>query len=245
MSTYTIGEVAGRSGFTASALRYYEGIGLVPPTARTEAGYRLYDDRALARLAFIARAKRLGCSLGEVTDLVGIWEGERCGVVQRRFHDLVTDKIAASERQVADLLAFTTQLAAAAARLAGVPVEGPCDETCACVTETPTPVAPVAGPGTAPIACTLDAGSMPDRVAAWRTILDHATSRRTTVDGGLRIAFDAALPLDGLARLAAAEQRCCAFFSFAITLDHRGAALEVRAPDGAGDMVAALFGSPS
>ena len=60
-----------------------------------------------------------------------------------------------------------------------------------------------------------------------------------------RIAFDAALPLDGLARLAAAEQRCCAFFSFAITLDHHGAALEVRAPDGAGDMVAALFGSPS
>ena len=52
--TYTIGEIAGRSGFTASALRYYEGIGLLEPATRTEAGYRLYDDQALSRLAFSA-----------------------------------------------------------------------------------------------------------------------------------------------------------------------------------------------
>lgn len=57
MSTYTISEAAGRSGFSPSALRYYEGIGLVSPR-RTAAGYRLYDDRAVARLAFIGRAKQ-------------------------------------------------------------------------------------------------------------------------------------------------------------------------------------------
>jgi hypothetical protein len=34
VSYYTIGEVAERSGFSASALRYYEGIGLVEPTTR-------------------------------------------------------------------------------------------------------------------------------------------------------------------------------------------------------------------
>ena len=50
MSTYTIGETAERSGFSASALRYYEGIGLVDPPARTASGYRLYDDDTLARL---------------------------------------------------------------------------------------------------------------------------------------------------------------------------------------------------
>jgi MerR family transcriptional regulator, copper efflux regulator len=134
VSTYTIGEVAERTGFTASALRYYEGIGLVPPTSRTGAGYRLYDDDALGRLAFIARAKQLGCSLEEITDLVGIWDGERCGPVQKRFHDLVTAKLAATERQIAELTALAGQLHQAATRLAGPATDGPCDAGCVCST---------------------------------------------------------------------------------------------------------------
>jgi MerR family copper efflux transcriptional regulator len=51
---------------------------------RTDAGYRLYDDMTITRLAFIGRAKQLGRTLEEITDLVGIWDGERCGPVQRR-----------------------------------------------------------------------------------------------------------------------------------------------------------------
>jgi MerR family transcriptional regulator, copper efflux regulator len=134
MSTYTIGETAERSGFSASALRYYEGIGLVEPPTRTGAGYRLYDDDALARLAFIARAKQLGCSLEEITDLVGIWDGAQCGPVQRRFHDLVTDKLAETQRQIAELTALADQLRHAALQLAGPATDGPCDEHCACLT---------------------------------------------------------------------------------------------------------------
>lgn len=131
--TYTIGETAQRSGFSASALRYYEGIGLVPPPTRTGAGYRLYDDDTLARLSFIARAKHLGCSLEEITDLVGIWDGERCGPVQKRFHDLVTTKLADAERQIAELTALTDQLRHAAGHLAGPALDGPCNEDCACL----------------------------------------------------------------------------------------------------------------
>jgi DNA-binding transcriptional MerR regulator len=133
VSTYTIGEVAERSGFSASALRYYEGIGLVAPAHRTPAGYRVYDDGTLARLGFIARAKQLGCSLDEITDLVGLWDGERCVPVQRRFHDLVTAKLAETEARVAELRAFADQLQVAATRLAGPAVDGPCDEGCACL----------------------------------------------------------------------------------------------------------------
>jgi DNA-binding transcriptional MerR regulator len=133
VSRYTIGETAERSGFSASALRYYEGIGLVMPSMRTGAGYRLYDDGALSRLSFIARAKQLGCSLEEITDLVGIWDGERCGPVQKRFHDLVTTKLADAERQIAELTALTDQLRHTAARLAGPAIDGPCSEGCACV----------------------------------------------------------------------------------------------------------------
>lgn len=133
VSTYAIGEMAERSGFSASALRYYEGIGLVEPSTRTGAGYRLYDDHTLARLVFIARAKQLGCSLEEITDLVGIWDGERCGPVQKRFHDLVTTRLADAERQIAELTTLAEQLRHAAAQLARPAIDGPCDEGCACL----------------------------------------------------------------------------------------------------------------
>lgn len=133
MSTYTIGETAERSGFSASALRYYEGIGLVEPSTRTDAGYRLYDDETLARLAFIARAKQLGCSLEEITDLITIWDGERCGPVQRRFHELLTTKIAAAQRQIDELTALVGQLHQAATRLEGPASDGPCSAECACM----------------------------------------------------------------------------------------------------------------
>lgn len=133
MGSYTIGQVAERTGVSASALRYYEQIGLVVPADRTDAGYRLYDESVLARLAFVARAKQLGCSLDEITDLVGLWDGERCGPVQRRFHDLVTAKLASAERQIAELTALVGQLRDAAARLAGPPVDAPCSEACACL----------------------------------------------------------------------------------------------------------------
>ena len=150
MSTYTIGEAADRSGFSASALRFYEGIGLVEPTTRTEAGYRIYDDRSLARLSFIARAKRLGCTLEEITDLAAIWDGDRCGPVQRRFHDLVSAKLIEAQRQIAELTALTGQLHAAAAQLAGPAIDGPCDDSCACIAAGPAPARTEIALGTKP-----------------------------------------------------------------------------------------------
>jgi MerR family copper efflux transcriptional regulator len=246
MSTFTIGEVAERTGFTASALRYYEGIGLVEPASRTDAGYRLYDESTLARMAFIARAKRLGCTLEEITDLVAIWDDDQCGPVQRRLHDLVTEKIGATQQQLDELTAFADQLRTAATHLSGAPVDGACDEGCACLTEPvaggAVPVALGVKPGDVPIACTLDGASMPDRVDEWRAVLAHSTSRTAADDGALRLAMGPDTPTDELMRLVAAEQTCCAFFSFAITVDGRGLALEVRAPEGADTIVASLFG---
>jgi hypothetical protein len=83
---------------------------------------------------------------------------------------------------------------------------------------------------------------VPERLADWRAVLDHARTRTTAPDGSLRVELDEGTPLDDLTRLVAAEQRCCAFFSFAITIDPRGIALEVRAPDGATDIIGSLFG---
>jgi MerR family transcriptional regulator, copper efflux regulator len=253
VSTYTIGEVADRSGFSPSALRYYEGIGLVAPASRTDAGYRVYDEHTLARLAFIARAKQLGCSLAEIIDLVGIWDGARCGPVQRRFHELVTDKITGAQRQIMELTALTAQLQTAASQLSGQPVDGPCGADCACVgdpestaaTATAVVVAMSNEPTDPAIACTLAPAGLPGRLADWQALLDRARTRTRAADGCLRVELDDETPLDELTRLVAAEQQCCEFFAFSITIDRRGIALEVRAPDGATDIVTSLFGAPT
>ena len=142
VSTYSIGEVADASGFSASALRYYEAIGLVVPAGRTASGYRVYDDGTLLRLAFIARAKHLGCTLEEITDLVAVWDGT-CEPIQRRFHDLVTSKLAETQRQIAELQALHKQLSVAATQLAIPALDGPCDGECAC-TRAGTDLAPTA-----------------------------------------------------------------------------------------------------
>lgn len=247
VSSYTIGETAVRSGFTTSALRYYEGVGLVEPAARTSAGYRIYDDNTLARLAFIGRAKQLGCSLREITDLVGIWDGERCDPVQRRFHELITDKLQATRQQIVELSTFTAQLQTAAGQLSSQPVDGPCGDGCACMADTAASSTITAlefdnTSDDAPIACTLEPGAIPERLADWGAILDRALARRPLEDGALRIEFGDEIDVAELAQLVAAEQHCCGFFSFAITVDPRGVGLEVRAPGDAADVVASLFG---
>ncbi|MDQ2751102.1 MAG: redox-sensitive transcriptional activator SoxR [Actinomycetota bacterium] len=61
----TVSEVARRSGFAASALRFYEREGLLTAT-RTSGGQRRYQRSALRRLAFIRAARNVGLSLEEI-----------------------------------------------------------------------------------------------------------------------------------------------------------------------------------
>jgi DNA-binding transcriptional MerR regulator len=127
-----IAEVAERSGFTPSTLRYYEALGLMPAATRTIAGYRLYDDTSLARLAFISRAKQLGCTLEEISDLTAAWEADRCEPIQARLRDLVAAKITETQERVSEAVAFVAQLQQAAFTLSDHTPDGPCDEDCGC-----------------------------------------------------------------------------------------------------------------
>jgi MerR family transcriptional regulator, redox-sensitive transcriptional activator SoxR len=61
----TVGEVAHRSGFAPSALRFYERLGLLA-ASRTAGGQRRYQRNVLRRLAFIRAARNVGLSLEEV-----------------------------------------------------------------------------------------------------------------------------------------------------------------------------------
>lgn len=165
-TAYKIKDVVDRSGFSAATLRYYEEIGILPPSTRTPAGYRLYDDHALDRLAFVTRAKQLGCSLDEIVDLAAAWEGGTCGPVQDRLRSVVSDKLSSAQHQIAELNTLITELRAAATELGGHRPSGACDDLCGCTSASP-PVrsVPSASEPTPqrvilsvkPIACTLGA----------------------------------------------------------------------------------------
>jgi len=76
----TVGEVAARSGFAASALRYYEREGLIDAT-RSAGGQRRYERHVLRRLAFIRAARHIGLSLEEVRDALASLPGGRTPTV--------------------------------------------------------------------------------------------------------------------------------------------------------------------
>jgi MerR family copper efflux transcriptional regulator len=232
-----IKQVADASGFTTATLRYYEQIGLLPTTSRTPAGYRTYDGRTLDRLAFIARAKQLGCTLEEITGLIVAWDGGQCGPIQDQLRQLVAGKIHTARAQIADLTTFADELRTAAAALEQHRPDGACDRDCGCVSDT----RPAGEPQ---ITCTLSAVSMNGRITDWRSLLAHVIHRET-VDGGVRSVFTPDVPTAELMRLVAAEQGCCRFFQFTITIDDRGVALEVRAPADALPIVTSMFGEPS
>ena len=66
----TIHEVSRMSGVSIRTLRYYDSIGLLPPAARTETGYRLYDDTALRRLCMILFYRELEFPLKEIASVI-------------------------------------------------------------------------------------------------------------------------------------------------------------------------------
>ncbi len=67
---FSIGQLADAAGVHVETVRYYERRGLLREPLRTPAGYRQYGQADLGRMAFITRAKSLGFTLAEVSELL-------------------------------------------------------------------------------------------------------------------------------------------------------------------------------
>lgn len=65
-----IGELAHQSQVSRDTLRFYEKHGLITPSARTDAGYRLYAESDIKRIGFIVSAKKVGFTLNEIQQLL-------------------------------------------------------------------------------------------------------------------------------------------------------------------------------
>jgi len=240
-----ITELSRTSGVPSSALRYYERVGLLAPVGRSGGGYRLYDDRAVDRLAFIGRAKRLGLSLDEIGDLVELWENGPCAPVQTRLSALVDEKVAGLDAQIDELGRFRAQLTHVQRSLESVDASADrCGPGCGCDADLFEPTATPVAIGRAPaIACTLAAEAMPARLDEWNTVFDRVEAREHTADGiRLRFPCDAAL-LGTLGDLAAREVECCSFFTFTLTIAPAAAWFAVSAPPEARGLVRDLFGA--
>jgi len=71
-----IGQVSKESGVSAKMIRYYEQTGLIPAADRKESGYRDYSSTDIHMLRFIRRARDLGFSVAEISDLLGLWRDD-------------------------------------------------------------------------------------------------------------------------------------------------------------------------
>lgn len=74
----SVSELAQRARISADAVRYYGRLGLLPPTGRTSAGHRYYEEATLERLRFIKGAQWLDLSLDEIGELLRLWDTDTC-----------------------------------------------------------------------------------------------------------------------------------------------------------------------
>jgi Cu(I)-responsive transcriptional regulator len=70
-----IGDIAQRTGLPAKTIRYYEEIGLVTPH-REANGYRVFDDKDIHRLTFLARARALGFPIEDCRTLLALYKDD-------------------------------------------------------------------------------------------------------------------------------------------------------------------------
>ena len=214
MTGLRISELAGAVGITPSTVRYYERIGLVPEPERTASGYRVYTAEAESRLRFIVRGKRLGLSLEQVGELLGVWDGENCAATQEHLLHLLDEKQAQVTADIAELRSFSAQLRDVQQQLATTTPPVTCTPELDCC-------APAIADATEqePIACTLDATGVAARLAEFGELFRGALVGRDTTADGIRFRFAGEPGVEETIRdLARREQTCCSFFRFDIAL---------------------------
>lgn len=115
-----IGEVADRTKLSLRTIRHYEEVGLVPPSARSKGGFRLYSESDVQRLLLIRRMKPLGFTLDEMADLLELLDNlaaedqpaDQAALLDRltMYHEAAGQRIDALREQLDIAVNFADQL---------------------------------------------------------------------------------------------------------------------------------------
>jgi DNA-binding transcriptional MerR regulator len=103
-----IGVVAKESGVPIKTIRYYEELGLLKASGRTEGGFRLFHSDVFARLSFIKRAQSLGLTLSEIKEFLNVHDqGDLpCDHIKVKLQDKLVD----IDKQIQQLVILKQEL---------------------------------------------------------------------------------------------------------------------------------------
>lgn len=104
---YSIADLSKEFGISTRAIRFYEAKGLLSPERLGST--RVFRRRDRARLILILRGKRLGFSLRDISDYLGLYDADRAQQVHL-LAEKVSERLAALERQRTDLETTISEL---------------------------------------------------------------------------------------------------------------------------------------
>lgn len=107
-ATFSIGQLARRTGTKAETIRYYEKIGLLQAPSRSHGNYRCYDGADQRRLGFVRRARELGFPIEQVRGLLAFSEQREHAC--RSVDEVVRLHIDDIARRIRDLQALQDEL---------------------------------------------------------------------------------------------------------------------------------------
>ena len=112
-----IGKASKLSGLTVKTVRYYSDIGILNPQINTNTGYRDFSESDLAKLQFIAKARKFDFSLDDCRELLSLYENtERSS---KEVKALTLEKIAEIDTKLTELNMLKDQLSTLASTCQG------------------------------------------------------------------------------------------------------------------------------
>jgi DNA-binding transcriptional MerR regulator len=105
----TVSDLASQAGLSPDTVRYYEKIGLLPPPARTESGYRLFEQGSVGRLEFIKSAQSLDLRLKDIGHLLEVMDKGLCPC--GHTEDLLTARMAEVDDEIRRLTTLRESMA--------------------------------------------------------------------------------------------------------------------------------------
>jgi DNA-binding transcriptional MerR regulator len=122
----SITDLATEARVASGTLRFYERAGLISPSGRTPAGYRLFEETAAGRVKFIKDAQRTGLRLREIKELLQVMDQGACSC--GHTVDLVARRIGEVDAEVARLASLRAELVAMLERNEECLATWPCND---------------------------------------------------------------------------------------------------------------------